>query len=147
MNLTKDTGYDFDEEKNDNKKKSNGRLLMLAACAILIAFTLSRIQLPGLYGGSKNISVVVNHSDGRVRNFRYNTSEEFLSEALLWEELIAGSDEAGGFKLELVDAEYADPAKGQWWEYSVNGVPGELSLDSQPLKDGDKYEFTIRSGK
>lgn len=45
-----------------------------------------------------------------------------------------------------VDGETADENEQQWWGYSVNGTFAELGVDSQPVADGDVYDFALNVG-
>ena len=45
-----------------------------------------------------------------------------------------------------VDGEAADESKQEWWGYSVNGTFAELGVDSQPVADGDVYDFVLNVG-
>ena len=45
-----------------------------------------------------------------------------------------------------VDGETADESEQQWWGYSVNGTFAELGVDSQPVADGDVYDFVLNVG-
>ena len=48
--------------------------------------------------------------------------------------------------VEVVDGETADESEQQWWGYSVNGTFAELGVDSQPVADGDVYDFVLNVG-
>ena len=39
-----------------------------------------------------------------------------------------------------------DESKQEWWGYSVNGAFAELGVDSQPVADGDVYDFVLNVG-
>lgn len=45
-----------------------------------------------------------------------------------------------------VDGETADESEQQWWGYSVNGTFAELGVDSQPVAEGDVYDFVLNVG-
>ena len=55
----------------------------------------------------------------------------------------AATDSAAGT---TVDGETADESKQEWWGYSVNGAFAELGVDSQPVADGDVYDFVLNVG-
>lgn len=35
---------------------------------------------------------------------------------------------------------------GQWWKFTINGQYSLSGIDSTPIKDGDKIEFTFTIG-
>ena len=45
-----------------------------------------------------------------------------------------------------VDNETADSSKEQWWGYTVNEEMSNYGVDTQPINDGDVYEFKLNEG-
>ena len=74
------------------------------------------------------------------------TDAEYLSGALEQENLIEGTESEYGLYVTTVDGETADDSKQEWWGYSVNGEFAELGVDSQPVADGDVYDFVLNVG-
>ena len=66
--------------------------------------------------------------------------------ALEQEDLIEGTESEYGLYVLTVDGETADESKQEWWGYSVNGEFAELGVDSQPVADGDVYDFVLNVG-
>ena len=66
--------------------------------------------------------------------------------ALEQENLIEGTESEYGLYVLTVDGETADENEQQWWGYSVNGTFAELGVDSQPIADGDVYDFVLNVG-
>ena len=66
--------------------------------------------------------------------------------ALEQENLIEGTESQYGLYVTSVDGEAADESKQEWWGYSVNGTFAELGVDSQPVADGDVYDFVLNVG-
>ena len=117
-------------------------LAVLAAVAIIAYVSLK----PSTTAGSKTITVHVDHLEGEDTDFTISTDEEYLRQALEQENLIAGSESQYGLWVETVDGETADDSAQQWWGYAVNGEFSDYGVDSQPVNDGDAYEFTLNVG-
>jgi hypothetical protein len=117
-------------------------------CVLLVALVVvTQITRPAPQAGGKTITVEVVHGDGSTAQFTYETSEEYLAQGRLTEELIAGSDSAYGLYVETVDGETADySADSSYWWISVNGEDATVGVDSIPVQDGDTYTFTYTVG-
>ena len=95
--------------------------------------------------GATTITVEVTAEDKTV-TFTIHTDEEYLRGALEQEDLIEGTESEYGLYVLTVDGETADESEQQWWGYSVNGTFAELGVDSQPVADGDVYDFVLNVG-
>lgn len=93
----------------------------------------------------KTITVTVSHTNGSVRTETYETNAQLLPDALEplglfgWEAL-----EDGQYVL-TVDGERVENPETDKWGYNVNGVPGELPYEEQPVADGDTFAYYIIS--
>ena len=96
--------------------------------------------------GGKEITINVDHLNGDDTTFTIHTDEEYLRGALEQEDLIEGTESEYGLYVLTVDGETADESEQQWWGYSVNGTFAELGVDSQPVADGDVYDFVLNVG-
>ena len=96
--------------------------------------------------GGKEITVNVDHLNGDDTTFTIHTDEEYLRGTLEQEDLIEGTESEYGLYVLTVDGETADENEQQWWGYSVNGTFAELGVDSQPVADGDVYDFALNVG-
>ena len=117
-------------------------MLVLAAAALVIC----QINKPETQQGGKEITVNVDHLNGDDTTFTIHTDEEYLRGALEQEDLIEGTESEYGLYVLTVDGETADESEQQWWGYSVNGTFAELGVDSQPVADGDVYDFVLNVG-
>lgn len=128
-------------------RKKNKLLVIIAvvlAALMIVAFVFLR---PTSTSGSKSITVNVVHLNGDQQTFEYKTDAEFLGECLQEEVgLIDGEDAEYGLMVTEVDKETADESKEQWWGYTVNGEMASYGVDTQPVKDGDVYEFILNEG-
>lgn len=129
-------------------KKSTKILLTVMALVLVVgAFAGAWVIFsPDTAAGGKTVQVEVIHMDGNEASFTLNTEEEFLAPALMAEGLISGTQEEYGLFIHTVDGEYADPAKNQWWVFTVNGEMGMYGADAQPIADDDVYTFSIYEG-
>lgn len=129
-----------------SKRKS---ILIAAVAVVLIAALMLGAWLllrEKPTAGSKTFTVQVTHLDGSEKKFTLHTDEEYLGPALLNEGLISGTTESYGLFIDTVDGEKADSAQGQWWVFTVNGGYGDYGADSQPVQDGDSFEFSVYVG-
>ena len=96
---------------------------------------------PQALEGVKKISVTVTHTDGSARTEEFETTAQFLSEALDGHIEIDGDESEYGLFVKTVDGEFADDSQGVYWMFDVNGAMGEYGVDTQPVADGDAYSF------
>lgn len=140
--------FQQEKEKAKCRRKNNKGIialiivLVLAAAALVIWQTNKRETQQG----GKEITVNVDHLNGDDTTFTIHTDEEYLRGALEQEDLIEGTESEYGLYVLTVDGETADESEQQWWGYSVNGTFAELGVDSQPVADGDVYDFVLNVG-
>ena len=96
---------------------------------------------PQALEGVKDITVTITHTDGTTRTEEIETTAQYLAEALEPYDLLEGEDSEFGLFVKTVDGEYADDAEGVYWMFNVNGAMGEYGVDTQPVADGDTYDF------
>ena len=130
------------------KKKNKKGLIALVAVLVLAvaALIVWQVTKPAPKQGSKEITVNVDHLNGDDTTYTFYTDAEYVRGALEQEDLIAGTESDYGLYVLTVDGETADENLQQWWGYSVNGVFAELGVDSQPVADGDVYDFVLNVG-
>ena len=131
-------------EKKNNKKG----LIALAVVLVLAiaALIIWQVNKPEPQQGGKEITVNVTHLNGDDTSYTITTDAEYLRGALEQEDLIEGTESEYGLYVLTVDGETADESKQEWWGYSVNGEFAELGVDSQPVADGDVYDFVLNVG-
>ena len=96
--------------------------------------------------GTKTVTVQVEHLLGEAASYTFRTDASYLRQALEEQDLIAGEESTYGLWIQTVDGETADESRQQWWGYSVNGQYAEYGVDTQPVTDGDVYEFVLHEG-
>ena len=131
------------EKKNNKKGLIALAVVLVLAVAALIVW---QVNKPEPQKGSKEITVNVDHLNGDDTSYTIYTDAEYLSGALEQEDLIEGTESEYGLYVATVDGETADDSKQEWWGYSVNGEFAELGVDSQPVADGDVYDFVLNVG-
>lgn len=128
-----------------NSKKSILALAIVLVLAVA-ALIVSQAMKPDTQEGGKTITVNVVHLEGGETSYTITTDEEYLRGALEQENLIAGTESEYGLYVLTVDGETADEGNQEWWGYSVNGAFAEYGVDSQPIADGDVYDFALNVG-
>ena len=127
-----------------NKKLFIALVALVAIVAIVLGVYFA--TRPATSEGGKAVTVTVVHKDGSEKVFTYHTDEEYLGTVLVDEGLVEGEQSDYGLYIKAVDGETADESEQQWWGYSVNGTFAELGVDSQPIADGDVYDFVLNVG-
>lgn len=123
------------------------KILVIIAVMLVGLMVFATIKYtPQSSAGDKSITVNVVHLNGDTQSFEYKTDAEYLGEYLQSEGLIAGEEAQYGLMVTTVDNETADASKEQWWGYTVNGEFSNYGVDTQPITDGDIYEFTLNEG-
>ncbi len=131
-------------EKKNNKK---GLIALVAVLVLAVAALIVwHVNKPEPQQGSKEITVNIDHLNGEDTSYTIVTDAEYLRGALEQEDLIEGTESEYGLYVLTVDGETADESEQQWWGYSVNGAFAELGVDSQPVTDGDVYDFALNVG-
>ena len=130
------------------QKKTNKGVIALVIVLVLAvaALIVWQVTKPAPQQGGKEITVNVDHLNGDDTSYTIYTDAEYLSGALEQEDLIEGTESEYGLYVTTVDGETADDSKQEWWGYSVNGAFAELGVDSQPVADGDVYDFVLNVG-
>lgn len=129
--------------KNNKKGILALALVLVLAVAALVIWQVTK---PETQQGGKTITVNIDHLDGDDTSYTIVTDAEYLRGALEQEDLIAGTESDYGLYVLTVDGETADEAQQEWWGYSVNGAFAEYGVDSQPVADGDVYDFALNVG-
>jgi len=131
-------------EKKSSKK---GLIALVVVLALAVAaLVIWQVNKPAAQKGGKEITVNIDHLNGDDTSYTISTDEEYLRGALEQENLIEGTESEYGLYVQTVDGETADESKQEWWGYSVNGEFAELGVDSQPVADGDVYDFVLNVG-
>ena len=130
------------------QKKTNKGVIALVIVLVLAvaALIVWQVTKPAPQQGGKEITVNIDHLNGDDTSYTIVTDAEYLRGALEQEDLIEGTESEYGLYVLTVDGETADESKQEWWGYSVNGEFAELGVDSQPVADGDVYDFVLNVG-
>ncbi len=130
------------------QKKNNKGIIALVIVLVLAvaALVVWQVTKSAPQQGGKEITVNIDHLNGDDTSYNIVTDAEYLRGALEQENLIEGTESEYGLYVLTVDGETADESKQEWWGYSVNGAFAELGVDSQPITDGDVYDFVLNVG-
>lgn len=131
-----------------NKRQNLALALMLALLAVAVVFGGCSDKQASSKGteAAKAITFTVVHGDGSSKEFSIQTGQEMLGAALADEKLIEGDEGEFGLFVTAVDGETADSSKQQWWCLTKGGEAVTTGVDSTPVEDGAKYEFTLTTG-
>ena len=136
---------------SSEKTASSSSVKVLVSVLLLLIlavsfFTAWKFLSPQPSSGSKSITVNVLHLSGEEKSFSFSTDAEYLRAALEAESLISGTESTYGLWVDTVDGEKADDSLLQWWGFNVNGELAMNGVDTQPVSDGDVYDFILNVG-
>ena len=137
--------------KQKNNKRTAIAVVVLAVLLIgaLCAYFFYFKPKAEAEAGMKKITIQVTHIDKNAhkdQTFDVKTKEEFLLAAARSVVKVEGDPSEFGLYVTTVDGETADESKQQWWCIMVNGEMGALGIDSQPVKEGDRFELILKEG-
>lgn len=119
-----------------------GIAVVLLAVMMVFAY---KTFAPKATAGNKTIVFEVTDAEGQSEEFTIKTDAEYLSEALLAEELIKGEDSEYGLFVTEVNGIAADMDKQEWWSFTKDGEMTD-AVDKTPIADGDHFEATLMVG-
>lgn len=120
-------------------------IVLAAALALMLAVP-RIIANPQMRGDKKTITVEVIHADKRHVEREFVTYHDNLWMVVKEDDFVCGSQSGQGIWITTVDEEQAKEDEQQWWCITQNGVMTNYSVDTQPIKDGDHFEFTLMTG-
>ena len=92
--------------------------------------------------GTKSITVMVIHKDGTIKEYAYETEEEFLGPLLEKEGVIEGQEGQYGMVIAKADGEKAVYEEDQaYWSIYENDQYALQGIDTTPIKDGSVYKL------
>ena len=105
---------------------SKRKTIILASCLAVLFLVFGLIWFinrpQGVFGG-KTVTVEVLHGDESKKSFTLR-----------------------GLYVLTVDGETADENLQQWWCITKNGAEHFYGVDETMIKDGEQYEFTLKTG-
>ena len=133
-------------EKTQKTKKP--LILAAAAFVVLVAagLVIWKFTAPQGTAGAKAYTFTVVDAEGKETVHELHTDEEMLGAALLNEGLIEGEDSEYGLFVKTVDGITANEDNQEWWSLTIDGEMAMTGVDSTPVEDGGKYEFTLTVG-
>lgn len=124
----------------------NVKILGALAVAVIVLLGVWFFLKPSGVTGSKELDVQVVYADASSKDFHISTDAAYLGEALKEAELIEGEDGPYGLFITAVDGVTADDSLQQWWCVTKGGERVATGADTTPIKDGDHFEFTLKTG-
>ena len=126
----------------------NKKLILAVAALVVVVGLMMGVYFatrPETMEGSKGYTVTVIHSDGESREFELRTDAEYLAEALLEVELIAGEEGAYGLTVITVDGEDAVwDTDNAYWCIWIGEEMATVGVSEIPVYDGSAFtlEYT-----
>ncbi|MBQ2775449.1 MAG: DUF4430 domain-containing protein [Clostridia bacterium] len=131
-------------------KKSNKKIIAIVCVLFAVLLAASALVFhffgPNAEQGSKEITVEIVFAQGDSKTVEIKTDAEYLRGALEEKNLVEGEDGPYGLFVTAIDGVTADSSKEQWWCFTKGGETMTTGIDSTPIKDGDKYEITLKTG-
>ncbi len=139
------------KKKGRGKKIIFGVILIAALLAVLLC--VYRKFGPKTQTGTKAYTVEVVDQNGETKSYQGRTDAEYLSG--LMDELAAegdfsyeGTQSDYGLYITAINGVTADYDKDKaYWSIYVNGEVGQYGADSQPVADGDDFQFVYEKGQ
>ena len=128
------------------QKRKTILLAVVLATLILALGLVWNFYRPQAATGAKTVTLDVIHGDGSEKTFTLQTDAENLRKACEEQNLIAGTEGDYGLYVLTVDEETADESIQQWWCITKNGEEHFYGVDETMIQDGEKYEFTLKTG-
>lgn len=131
------------------EKTGKSRKPLIVAAIVFVVLVVAgvviwQVAAPKGTAGDKAYTLTVVDAEGNETVHELQTDEEMLGPALLNEGLIAGEDSEFGLFVKTVDGITA--SGDEWWCLTIDGKETETGVDSTPVEDGGKYEFTLTVG-
>ena len=125
-----------------NKKIVIALIAVVAVIAILLGvFFATR---PDTVAGKKDFTVIVVHSDGTSKEFKYKSNQEYLGRALVEVGLVEDNQGPYGLYIEEVDGERAVwEENGAWWGIYIGEESAVTGADEIVLTDGGVYKLVF----
>lgn len=129
-------------EKTGKSKKPLIIAAIVFVVLVVAGIVIWQVTAPKGTAGDKAYTLTVVDAAGNETVHELQTDEEMLGPALLNEGLIAGEDSEFGLFVKTVDGITA--SGDEWWCLTIDGKETETGVDSTPVEDGGKYEFTLK---
>lgn len=128
-------------EKTGKSKKPLIIAAIVFVVLVVAGIVIWQVAAPKGTAGDKAYTLTVVDAEGNETVHELQTDEEMLGAALLNEGLIEGEDSEFGLFVKTVDGITA--SGDEWWRLTIDGEMTETGVDSTPVEDGGKYEFTL----
>lgn len=133
------------------EKTGKSRKPLIIAAIVFVVLVVAgvviwQVAAPKGTAGDKAYTLTVVDAAGNETVHELQTDEEMLGAALLNEGLIEGDDSEYGLFVNTVDGITANDDNQEWWCLTIDGETAMTGVDSTPVEDGGKYEFTLTVG-
>lgn len=118
---------------------------LLAIIVLGMFFTYQHFK-PETEKGAKKVVIEVAIPDKKTKDFTLHTDAEYLRQALEEKNLVKGTESDYGLFIQEVNGRKADDSKQEWWCITQDGKTVNTGADTTPIKDGDHFEITLKTG-
>lgn len=136
-------------------KKSTKVIIGVVIAAVLVCALALTYKFfgPSAQAGSKAYTLEVVDADGKTTSYEGTTDAEYLKEVM--DELVEnddftyeGTDSDYGIMINTINGVTADyTVDGAYWAIYVNGEYGQYGADTQPVADGDAFQFVYETAQ
>ncbi len=138
---------DMVERRKMNNKKSIAVLAALFLVIIAVFGVIFFFVRPNTETGVKHFTLEVVLADGSSKEYELTTDKEYLGEALLALNMIAGEEGDYGLYMTAVTGVTANEANQEWWCLTMNhGETVNYGISQLPVTNGTHYELTLMVG-
>lgn len=133
-------------EKTGKSRKPLIIAAIVFVVLVVVGIVIWQVAAPKGTAGDKAYTLTVVDAEGNETVHELQTDEEMLGAALLSEGLIEGDEGEYGLFVKTVDGITANADNQEWWCLTIDGETAMTGVDSTPVEDGGKYEFTLTVG-
>ena len=133
---------------NDKQNKTLFSVAIVLFLAVVIFFGAYQLFAPQVAEGAKSITIEVTDQQQKTSTYKVQTDAEYLIDAMKATPkfTFSGYESTYGLTLITVNGISADWEKDNaFWCIYVNGEMGNYGIESQPVYDGDVFQFVYTS--
>ncbi|MFV0363025.1 MAG: DUF4430 domain-containing protein [Suipraeoptans sp.] len=129
-------------EKKTQKRLIIGFVVFVIAIAAMLVFYMS--TKPEVQEGKKEVTIVVVSIDEKEKEYKVETSAEYLKQVMDEAEGLTYSGQEGnpGMIVDTINGEVASYEENSaYWAFYVNGEYCNYGIEEQSVKEGDEFKI------
>ena len=135
-------------KNNDTQNKTLFSVAIILFLAVVVFFGAYQLFAPQTTEGAKSVTLEVTNQQQKTSTYTVQTDAEYLIDAMKAAPkfTFSGYESAYGLTLITINGITADWEKDNaFWCIYVNGEMGNYGIESQPVYDGDVFQFVYTS--